>query len=110
MISFSPGRMWISRRPRARPGTSAVDPADDRRLVVGVEHVDELSDWNSVGFGSCFFTFFELGAAAQARVGLVDVVVIFCVDATTDRPFASSTPTASITSTAVGSATAIDRR
>ena len=76
MTSFSPGSMWISEAPLLRRlEHQRVDPADDRRLVVGVEHVDELLGLELLGpprRPSC--ALLELGAAAQPRVRLVDVV------------------------------------
>ena len=44
-----------------------VDPADDRRLVVGVEDVDELLGLANSSVSSSFFALLELGAAAQPR-------------------------------------------
>ena len=52
-----------------------VHPADDRRLVVGVEHVDELvRRVLRVFVGVLLRALFELGAAAEPRVDLVDVI------------------------------------
>ena len=52
-----------------------VDPADDRRLVVGVEHVDELLGLRELVLGLVLLVaLLELGAAAQAAVRLVDVI------------------------------------
>ena len=48
--------------------------ADDRRLVVGVEHVDELFGDRPVLVLILLDALFELGAAAQPRVRLVDVI------------------------------------
>jgi hypothetical protein len=52
-----------------------VDPADDGRLVVGVEHVDQLVGLAELVLGLVLLVpGLELGAAAQAGVGLVDGV------------------------------------
>src|SRR6185295_8956491 len=53
-----------------------IDPSNDRRLVIGVEHVDQLFGL-IVGLlvvAGLLGPFFELGTAAYPRVGLVDVI------------------------------------
>jgi hypothetical protein len=53
-----------------------VDPADDRRLVVGVEHVDELLGLELLflGLAAGLLLLLELVRTAQPRVRLVDVI------------------------------------